>query len=254
MLRKVFEEKAPNARELKTIFLAFGRSDRWDDELSKYIETHRDEWGKSLVVTEKINRGHTISAIQAQLDNAHYSDYDFASLYSDLKEEVIKEILADSQWRGFSGMKNRKSEHQGEVYTGGYSHDEIKHKYGGVKRRVINSLFWDENRDRVGDYSIGTHPERIDKLIEFPEPSPQTLEAQAELLGFYQMSSFPSRAQRDIEKGRLGELREKSDKQELSEEQKREIQDTINKARQDVDRLAHQIINDVWKSKEEDSV
>ncbi len=82
ILKDILKAKGPQNKELKVRFLALGRSPSYGPELEEYVQKHKDEWGKILLVTEYVGTGNTLDRIRDTFDNASVTDYDVAALFS----------------------------------------------------------------------------------------------------------------------------------------------------------------------------
>ena len=297
ILREILKRKAPNPDDIKTVFLAFGRSwNNWDSSLSDFVEEHKNEWGKALVVTEYIHEGGTMGDIISCLGDNGFDNFDITSMFSKFNKEDFfqllwilsnKKLLCRKLFTSTSGLvefmlKDRDGfkdelEKNGIKMPENISEDTLKGNFGGhnifvgekvswapkffesdklysrmtgVRRRVINSLTIDDYTDSSAKYSIGTHPERLDKLLKNPEPTFQQVLDRINKLGGYKdnfrETGYLRKNNFENDKKELEKLRGSMEKETISEEKKIEIQEDINKGREDIDVLVGQIIDEVW--------
>lgn len=254
ILRKIFKKKAPNSRDLQTYFLAFGRSRLdWDFSLGDYIKENKDKWGKTLVITEFIGDGKAIRKIWRLFDSAsNFDNYDIASVFSRLTAEKLK----------------HKPIPKGQVYSKdqpGWDHklfigekiditpkflegDSTLKNMGGVAVRKVASVARDYGDDvGVDTFNIGAFPERLDKLKQNPEPTNDDIKGYQSRLTTKEWDFL--KLNRDKAREETQKLRDQKQKVELSEEELKEIQDNINKSRQDVDVIVSEIMAEIWPEK-----
>ena len=282
ILRKIFAEKAPNAKTLPTYFLAFGRENfRWDNAMDEFVKEHKDKFGKALVVTEYIHQGNTLDNIEQAFDwKNKYTDYDIVSLF--VNKSYLKSLEYDNEAR-------RKGEYmlsRGRVNTdervthplitgtitdrepdmtrpGGDEKINLSH-LGGVSRRSVVSIFADMNwwqEDRYPGYTIGAHPERLDKLLDNPEPTQEEMRARrpyglrlrsydpkaaiSEHTGDKYDRQLTAEVRNEIIQAR-GAQSSATGSMSTKPGSSKEIQNLINLAREDVDTMARRIIAEVW--------
>ncbi|MFA6254318.1 MAG: hypothetical protein WC640_03700 [Candidatus Paceibacterota bacterium] len=251
ILRKIFKAKAPNSRDLQTYFLAFGRSGMsWDSSFRDYVKENKDKWGKALIVTEFINEGKTIRNIWKKLDFANkFSDYDIVSVFSKRTVEKFKhppipkgiEFSQDAPAWDHKLFIGEKVDKTPEFLNG----DSTLINMGGVARRKVDSVAIDYSDDIGTDtFNVGAFPERLDKLKQNPEPKYDDIIKYKRNLTTEEGDLL--RRDYDKQKEETQKLRDQMQKVELPEEELREIQYNINKAREDVDTMAQEIMAEVW--------
>ena len=107
-MREILNAKGPKDKRVQAKFLSFGRGPnkevRLDDSLNEYISTHKDDWGKSLVVTDVVESQSTVYNIINLLKGAGYYDFDIACLYKvklpeneDLKSGQTEEFYVQTK-------------------------------------------------------------------------------------------------------------------------------------------------------------
>ncbi len=281
ILRRIFAEKAPNAESLQTYFLAFGREQfRWDKAMDEFVKKHKDTLGKSLIITEYIDEGHTIGNIKQVFDRRNsYNNYDITSLYTNQKYIFKQKKHSKLNNGGTSeGDVSSASSVIHPVISGVVVHGREPNlmrakgeggvslgKLSGVGRRTIDSALADMNwwkEDGYPGYTIGAHPERIDKLYNNPEPSQEEMRLRKH--GFM----FPPKPRSDKEflsrlpgeeydRKLTAELRNKvlkergydvvnPDKRSAQKEKAKVTQELIYLARQDVEIMALDVMEKVW--------
>lgn len=239
VFREILRKKGPENNQLKTIFLAFGRGKHWDLSLIDYVRKHKDEWGKALVVTEYSGTGKTINNIHEVFEkDAGFVTYDIACLFQHKHEEYMgklplwstKDPYIIKKYHGFFVGE------RGEETNGGLLSLTLR-KPSGVGKRKIDSLI-------SGQYIIGAFPEKLSELEENSEPT--GVSSIDGLLKPMSPEEIEARGDPKKEKELLQVLRNKEPKKVLSLEEKLLIQESVNKAREDVKTLAQEIIDDVW--------
>lgn len=256
ILRKIFKAKAPNARDLQTYFLALGRSRLdWDSSLEDYIKENKSKWGKTLIITEFIHSGNAVKKIWINFDYLnHFDNYDIAAVFSKVEVEKFKHgPLKEGHSRFCRGAP--KWDH--ELFIGEkvketpafLEGDSTLKNMGGVERRKVDSVEREYDDDcGINVFNVGAFPERIDKLMQNPEPTRGDIEKYWETKSREEQDSLISMMIKNDDKAReeTRKLREQKEKVQLSEEELKEIQDNINKAREDVDTVAQEIMTEVW--------
>jgi hypothetical protein len=282
ILRKIFAEKAPNAKTMPTYFLAFGREKyRWDNAMDEFVKKHKDTFGKALVVTDYIHQGQTLDNIEQAFDwKNKYTDYDIVSLFTN--QSYINSLERDDEARRKGeymlsrGRVNTDKRVSHPLITGTItdgepdmtrSRDDEKinlRVLGGVSRRSVQSIFADLSmwhEDRYPGYTVGAHPERLDKFRANPEPTQEEMRARrpyglrlknddieadiSEHTGDKYDRQLTAVVRNEIIQARAAQSSAAGSMSNKPGNTK-EIQNLINLAREDVETMAKRIIAEVW--------
>lgn len=263
ILRKIIQEKAPNGNDLRMIGLAFGRGWRWDDKLDNYIKENKDNWGKSLFVTEMTYDYRTLRNVYHSFDRDNgYANYDIAVAFvtdpdkelGELPQEERSKYIADivMLFEGYA-EGNEEADYPHKIIIGSlaipetFMENNMLNKLAGLQRRTFFALNTDPMpMDVATELAIeGYQAEWIGKIERNPEPTREQVLQEQKRLGI-----DPFKRNEHIHH-LTNKLREKVPQKKLSQERLNEIQDTIRKARQDVALMAKEIMEEVWGEKKQ---
>lgn len=266
ILRGLFKNKAPNAKDLQTYFLAFGRGESDNIELASFIASKKDVLGKVLIVTEFIHEGNALRKIYDVFETKNqFTNYDIATSFcSNTLSRDLNTVLSGSERetrvRKWNGIPEPVWKHN--LIVGQHIDGELESRSGinglreltGVKRRTVPSINTTDWTDWIDDQKIiGTHPDTLKNITENPEPSYNQVKDEQKRLDKYGQYGFGKNgrgyqfASEEEERQILDGLRSKMPQKQLTTEEAYKIQKTINSAREDVDVLVDEIIKEVWK-------
>lgn len=262
ILRKIIQEKSPNGKDLKMIGLALGRGWRWDNKLDDYIKENREQWGKSLLVTEMTYDYRTMRSVYKYFDkNNGYTNYDIAVAFVTNSGEKLKAlppvkkseyISNEIMFRERCIQGNEDADYPHKIIVGStgrpksFINNDILNELAGLQRRTFFALDADPMPMDVADELAieGYQAEWIGKIERKPEPTRKKILQEQKRLGIdpYKENEYVRHF--------TDKLREKTPQKEVSKERIKEIQDTIRKARKDVMLMAKEIMEEVWKTKQ----
>ncbi len=192
------------------------------------------------------SEANTLAKIFGNFDKGNkFINYDVATVYSSKskEEEIKKEVSGKGYWTkvdeyphkifiGVGGNKIPTSIRNDKTPLGSLS---------GVQRRKAFSPITDSDYNRPW-YIIGAHSEKIQNLEENPEPFPEEIERRVKELGISRENYNSEEEEKEV----ISNLRSKIDKKEVSPERIKEIEETIKKAREYVDLMADEIMEEIW--------
>ncbi len=225
VLRNIIKEITPKL-EPKTVFIGGGKAyvpgPDLEEKYDLLLDTLRDRISgakKVLVITQFTHKGNSIRGLVSAIHTAGVKDVDIASLdsayiFKDHKDQFEKDIGKDSLFIGgpYNHSINEKHEHLGGIRKSG---------------EYNPTVFSQKNNDLIKKEGRLISVEKWSEFFVEPGDKPWDL---------IKRSKDPERIKK-FEEYKFSEL---------TDAEKKEIQDSINKARADAKYLALKIIKEVW--------
>jgi hypothetical protein len=222
ILREVIKKVNPE-KDLKTLFVATGMTYRPQNEedqnlLENYLKKGLGDSKKVLLVTQYIHTGKTLGALARNLKKIGVPEIDATSIYGNVEEHELIRDIDHLVLGGYREKGQGEFSEDNNVLSGIYKHTD---NYSPSPARLDNLL-------------ISGESDRTDFLSD---------EEFSEIAGYEQYDNFEERAKKV--RGGTQKFPE-IDSVPISEEEEKQIQENINKARKKVKELADAIVKEVW--------
>lgn len=278
VLRKILQSRNHN-KELQTYFLSLGRGVEYlNDDLQKFVDEKKDGLGHALFVTDMIQSASSLVTFLGKLGK----DCDVATVFTNKeglaeafyrmgnykeKQKVISDLPNDGGVIDFSfkvepsgryDLQRGETDNSSKLYVGStqfYKSSLVSSDASsltGVDKRTVPSMLFDESIGRWTEYIEGMYPEKLEKLKSNPESEREEYERAFGKTIFrgndpYKYVDPGTQTHKDLVKEKRAQLQETRPEKKLTEEEIRQIQENVIKAREDINTMTEEILETVWK-------